>query len=308
MEKLFFIKIVMFFVFLFFISSCTEEDNSLAPYAGSPKLSRVNIESSSFTPKITWSGGYASVIGVNRGNNAALDSSLIWLVYVPGNNLKYPVQFGELPAGAQDITSQYGGQNADSLSEDETYTFWILKEEAWTQISAQNGFNLYVDSTAKGSTVSINPDSISISQYSFIRETQNLDVYINIGSISAFGPFGEISVSVENSNIPLITWDNNSMISAVGIVEGGSYNSSNVLWEVFSERDSAGTLIYGKDNIISQPVRIGDDFPNTRVFSEFTLQGLERGKTYYVWVANNEWNNERARFAPGYAYATFSVN
>lgn len=53
---------------------------------------------------------------------------------------------------------------------------------------------------------------------------------------------------------------------------------------------------------------MGDTFEGTHVFSEFPENGLERNKTYYIWIANETWDGaNRLRFADGYAYATFST-
>ncbi|MEO8399950.1 MAG: hypothetical protein ABI550_09085 [Ignavibacteriaceae bacterium] len=309
-----FILIILFSSFCILLISCNKENTTLAPYTGSPKLSGITIEKGSFKPKATWLGGYVSVFAVNKGTKAALDTSIIWLIHTSGNDIKYPLKFGEVPSGAQDITTQYGGSSADSLSEDETYTYWILKEDAWNQISNQSNARLYTDSNSTASSVIINADSISISQFSFISATQPNDVFINLSNVSQFGRLAAISVKAEKTNIPIIKWLiteaglTDSSISAIGLVEGAQYQSSNALWEIYSEDDSAGVPIYGKKNVISQPVKIGQKIPGTHEFVEFTLDGLERNKDYYIWIANKDWDGTtRLRFAVGYAWATFNV-
>ena len=73
-------------------------------------------------------------------------------------------------------------------------------------------------------------------------------------------------------------------------------------------KDSAGTPIYGKDDIIKSPVQAGQSFSSTYVFNEYPENGLERGKNYYLWIANKNWDGvTRLRFAKGYAYITFQT-
>ncbi|HEX9615173.1 MAG TPA: hypothetical protein VGA55_06685, partial [Bacteroidota bacterium] len=85
--------------------SCSDSEGPLAPYAGGGRpLSTLTIEENSFRPEITWVGGYASIVGINKGSAAVLDSSLIWAVSIAENNLRFPATFGVLPAGGQDLT------------------------------------------------------------------------------------------------------------------------------------------------------------------------------------------------------------
>lgn len=308
-------KVVLLPVLLVFIFwACSDDENPLAPYEGSPKMSNILVEEASFEPQITWVGGYVSVLGINKGSRAALDTSLVWLINSDGNELKYPVKFGELPQNAVDITSQYGGTSVSSLSEDETYTFWVMKQEAWQEVSSHNGGNLFADSTLTDQTVNVIGDSIAVSNFAFTNYSQSLDVFINIEDLSTFGRLGVISVESTNSNRPIISWEitqegiEESAISVIGICEGQQYNPGSTVWEVYSESTVDGQTVYGNENVINAPLNVGDSFPGTRVFVEFDLDGLERNKSYYIWIANDTWDGEsRLRFADGYAYATFNT-
>ncbi len=174
---------------------CNKDDNTLAPYTSKTNLSNITLEKGSFKPKITWIGGYASVLGVNHGSSAALDSSLIWLIHVNGNNLHYPVTFNQLPAGVEDITVQYGGTKADSLNEDDTYTFWVLKEEVWNQLSSQKGKYFSIDSTLKSTQLNITADSVQLSTADYVDLNVANDVYVNIKEFRAIGKLGVISLN-----------------------------------------------------------------------------------------------------------------
>ncbi len=316
--KKFYSKILAVIVLLILVPllnpGCTEENNTLAPYVGSPVMSNIMVEPASFKPKITWVGGYASVVGVNRGTRAALDSSLVWLIHSSEDNIHYPVTFGDAVAGTEDLTSQYGGTKADTLSEDETYTFWVMKAELWTQISSQSGKILQIDSSISQSQFTITGDTIFVGTELHSQKSGNLDVFINIENVVAQGRLGQISVTATNSNRPIVSWtiteegvDDTLFVSAIGLVEGQQFNNLYMLWDMYSVTDSAGTQLYGRENVIPKPLQIGDAVPGTIVFKE--LEGdLERGKAYYIWIASKHWDrNNRTRFAPGYCYATFNV-
>lgn len=295
------------------ISSCSK-DNSLAPYAGSDQLSKITVEDSSFTPRISWVGGYVSVVGVNAGSHAALDSNLIWLVHTSGNNIHYKVKFGETPAGGEDLTTQYGGTPEDTLIEDSTYTFWVMKESDWNQISSMQNKIIVLDSTLTTSFV-VDGDTLRFSPESHTQKTQYLDNYVNFLNYAMYGRLGPLLVEQpKSSNNPRISWQvteegiDDSLIAAMGIVEGNSYDPSNVVWEVYSQSDSAGITYYGKQNVIPSPLIAGQEFPGTFLFTPYPETGLKRNTSYYVWIANRYWDGEgRTRVVNYYAYATFNT-
>lgn len=295
--------------------ACNEVSSTLAPYSGTPAMSGIQIQSGSYSPKVTWLGGYVSVFAVNRGTNAALDTSLVWLVYASGDGIHYPVQFNKLPVGTQDLTTQYGGKKIDSLSEDNTYTFWVMKQSVWSQLSSQSNKIFNVDTLSKTPAFTINGDTVKISSMNYFQETLPVNLYININEVHTFGQLATLNVTETNvNNNPILTWSiiqsgvPDSMIAAVGIVEGQEYDPNNTVWEVWSVQDSAGTPIYGKNDLISSPIFMGENFPGTQVFAAYPANGLQRGHYYYVWIADKTWDGTtRLRFAKGYAYATIRV-
>lgn len=303
---------LVFLIFLF-ISSCSENDNPLAPYAGSPVLSNIIIERATFKPKISWVGGYASVFGVNRNSTAALDSSLVWLIHTNGNNLRYPLTFGNLPSGAEDLTAQFGGVKLDSLEEDERYTFWIMKEDVWNQVSVNPNKKIAIDTSLTASSVIISGDSIHVSPYSLTTLFDSADVYINIRIQSIRGTLADLLISETYSNKPIVSWNmkapyTDTLISAIGINEGADYSPTATIWEMYSVTDSSGIPLYGRENVIPPYISIGDSVAGTHTFTHFKLEGLERNKGYYIWIANNVWDQKnRLRTAAGYAAATFQV-
>jgi hypothetical protein len=298
-------------VIIYLFTSCNEAEGPLAPYIGSPPLSQITIEGGSFTPKITWVGGYATVMGINRGSNAALDTSLVWLIHNPGNTLRYPVQYGSLPEGASDLTSMYGGQTEPELIEDRNYTFWIMKEEAWQEVS--NSVNKIIRADSVSQNISVNGDTISIPISYHAQLNKNFDNYINIFEITTRGLLADIQVEqTDTSNGVVISWTikqagyTDSTVAAVGIAEGNQYDINLVVWEIYSEDIVEGQPVYGKSNAITSPIYPTEERPGTRIFFPFPLNGLNRNTSYYVWVAGKDWNGvDRLRSTPDYAFLTF---
>lgn len=309
-----FIEILLILIILL---SCTENDNTIAPYNASTPMSTLTIEPNSYKPKITWIGGYVSTIGVNLSEFSKLDTSLIWCTYSPPNNIKYPIQFGTFPNGALDIIEDYEGTFQDVLTEDNVYTFWIIKDEVWQNISDQTGKFIALDTNIVGDKFWIDNDTVKISDSYHTQITYPLDVYINIDwdNTQSFGRLGEIIVEqTDTSNNIVVDWNiiqsgiTDSLISAIGICIGSQYDINSMIWETWSEEIVDGESIFGKKNVISKPLLLGQDFEETRVFGEWPETGLERDQTYYLWIASKEWDGvRRGRAVDGYAYMKIAI-
>lgn len=297
------------------LSSCGDEEKVLAPYLGSPPMSKITVESETLLPKITWLGGYVSVLGVNRDTVAALDTTLLWLIHTTGNDIHFPIKFNELPSGAVDLTTQYGGRHVNSLTEDNTYSFWVLKEDVWTQVSASKGKLLRLDQSAASGSVRVQGDTLFVSPMSHIQKTQAVDLYTNIRDVKLFGPLANISIQQsDTSNNPIVTWTmkqsgvTDPMISACGITLGQSYDPKRPVWEAWSEEVVGDKTVFGKKNLIPPPIVMGQQFSGTRVFTEYPQEGLERGTFYYFWIANKEWDGKNHNRAARYhGFVTFET-
>jgi len=302
---------------------CTSEDNALAPYsAGGRELSSLTIQDSVFRPKVSWLGGYVSAFGVNRGAQARLDTSLVWLIYQGGNNVHYPVTYGQLPSGAQDLTTHYGGTPLPSLLEDHEYTFWVLKDDAWAQVSANPGKPIVVDSSAT-QTVQLRNDTLLVSMQSLVSRTRNTDVYINVRDVNIFGRLvidpvtfkpNMTVVASDTCNRPVISWTvvqagvTDQLVAAMGVCGGGEYSVDTRAWEMISKDVQPDTTIFWKNNVIASPIAMGTSVQGTETFIEYPVEGLQRGQTYYFWMAAKDWDGKsRTRVAKFYAYATFAV-
>lgn len=297
------------------VSSCEQGGEGVAPYAGTNRpIANLSIQDSTFSPRIAWTGGYVTAIGVNRGSTAILDSTLVWLAHGAGNTLSFPITFGSAPPGIQDLTSQYGGQKADSLSEDESYTFWILEQDVWSVISTTPGKPIKLDSLLT-SSAELRSDTFFVSPQSHTQRTLNLDVFVNIRNVLPRGRLALLDVQkTEGDNNIRVSYTiieagvTDTAVAAVGLVEGSSYSVSLVVWEVLSTEIVGDSTLYWTRNTIRSPFNVGQVLPETDTFVEFPPRGLERNRTYYLWIANKNWDQRnRFRSTSGYAFLTFET-
>ncbi|HEX2982243.1 MAG TPA: hypothetical protein VHO28_01735, partial [Ignavibacteriales bacterium] len=161
-------------------------------------------------------------------------------------------------------------------------------------------------------------DTLKLSKYDFVQSVVPLDVYINIdpaGISQTRGHLGKIYIAQpDTGNNVIVNWDitwpgiTDTNISAMGIVEGGQYDVNFMVWEIYSEETIDGAVVFGKKNVISRPVSLGQTFSETRSFGGIPASGLQRGKTYLVWIASKEWDGQgRTSTATGYSYLTFKT-
>ncbi|MBN1465663.1 hypothetical protein JXA02_07890 [candidate division KSB1 bacterium] len=295
--------------------SCTSDDDLLAPYAGPSDMSSIKIEEGSYSPKVTWVGGFACVLGVNRGANAILDSSLVMLVYRENNLLRYPVSFGQTPSGAQDIAADYGGHAAARLREDNTYTFWVMQQKIWEQVAGLRDKILLVNSELPPAAVQVQEDTVYTSASGHAQKTLPLDVYVNFRNLRPMGRLAELTLAqTDTSNSPVITWTIrqadvfDDLVAAVGLVNAAVYDPQAIVWEAWSEEAVDDRMVYGKSNVIPSPLLFGDSFPGTRTFYAYPAAGLQRNQKYYFWIANKDWDGiTHSRAANYYAYITFET-
>lgn len=100
----------------------------LAPYEGDRALDILRV-TQRFEPEIQWVGGRVAALGVNRGTRAALDSTLVWLRTAPDNSINSFVTYGEGMDAA--LVQSFGGTPQGSLTDGETYTFWLAERAAF---------------------------------------------------------------------------------------------------------------------------------------------------------------------------------
>ncbi len=302
--------------------SCNEENVSLAPYAGPPPMSSLAVEDGTYSPKMAWVGGYVSVVGVNQDTIAALDSTLVWLIQSTSDDIGFPLKFNVPPSGTQDLTTQYGGHHVDSLSEDQNYTFWVMKLAGWDQVKNLNGRILLPDSTLTGA-VAVRGDTIFVGRSGGVIQRKRLDVYINIRNVKIYGPLvldpntfqPYMTVTPTNrDNNPIVTFTikqpgvTDTMVAAFGLNDGSAYDVGTVLWEVLTV-DTVDTVIqYRSLDIIPSPIVFGEKPPRTQAFTEYPAGGLQRNKTYFFWLATNQWDGiSHIRSSRYHSYAVFDT-
>ncbi len=298
---------------------CTKSEPPLAPYnPGVVTLTPMAVEGGTYAPRISWNGSYVTALGINRGPKAIVDTSLNWLIYAAGDGLQYPEKYGTLPAGAQDLTVSSGGKPTTSLVEDQEYTFWIARSDAWAAIDANRGKVLVADSTATA-TSRVSGDSLFLSSRSFASKINPIDVYINIRNVKSVGRLtGDLGyihvIQTDTSNAPIITFKiaqqdtvpPDTLLADIGICTGLAYNASSIVWEALAVDSSSGKPVYWTKDVIASPVIAGQKIPGTVEFTALPPGGLPRHSDYYIWIANKNWNQtNRSRSTWNYASATF---
>ncbi len=264
--------------FLLVHQSCIldTEDDELAQYAGSRPLGWMRV-TQSLTPDIQWVGGRVAVIGVNKGDRPALDSTLVWLQTAPANSINSPVTVGE--STDRDRILQYGGIPAEILDDDVQYTFWIAERELFESNldpSLQNSFN-FIDTTI----------------------TTRLYVRGRTGGASVGGqPLSTISILRDErllSDRYIVSWPEGTAFRRVAIRQASTGGFTDLVWHIVTH-DSLS------DNITS-PFIIGETPAGTDEATAWPETGFEKNTVYIVWMVNSDWTpNNFSPSAPGYTW------
>jgi len=224
------------------------------------------------------------------------------------------ISFGTVPAGAQEISTTYGGTPITRLREDEVYTIWVLKANAWAEISSQPGKQLRVDTVSSSIVVNRN-DTLYVNPSAHAQFSDTVDLYTNIYNINQRSSFATFTLQeTDTSDNIIIRWRvtqsgvTDTLLTAMGIVAAAQYNVNAVVWEVVSKEQVGDSAVYWSKNVIRGPVLAGESFAGTETFVSLPATGVERGKAYYLWIAQKEWDQvRRDRFAPYYAFITFNT-
>ncbi|HEX7070698.1 MAG TPA: hypothetical protein VF190_07825 [Rhodothermales bacterium] len=112
---------------LCFAAGCDGSSGGLAEYEGERPLILQRVTQAQ-TPDVQWVGGRVAAVGVNRGDRAALDSTLVWVMRADGNTISSHVTIGE--GGDDDFVRTVGGEPIHTLSDGETYTVWLADATA----------------------------------------------------------------------------------------------------------------------------------------------------------------------------------
>ena len=252
------------------LGGCDTEENLLAPYEGDRPLI-VQAVTTSFAPDISWVGGRAAAVGINRGEQAALDSSLIWIYTANGNELDSPVFVREAIDRA--AVESFGGTPTDSLADDETYTLWVADDRAF-------------DAGLTG----------DLDAHSLVDTTFHLK-YLLTGSRPPFsGGLGITFDVIQDERLAAQTytveWDPATPLRRLAIRAGTTGGFNNLIWHIVTpEEEEAGLM---------PPIVINDPPEGAIVATEWEGFGTDR---YVLWGASDDWDGESFSFrTEGYAF------
>ena len=253
------------------LTGCDTEENPLAPYEGNRPLIVQNV-TTSFSPDIAWVGGRVSAVGINRGERAALDSTLVWLHVANDNEIESPVYVREVLD--ESGVTKVGGTPTDSLEHGETYTLWIAEKEAYDAALSGAAIDAFAfaDTTFTVSYLLRGRSAGGVGvQFTIFRDQRILSDVYNVDWTPAV-PFRR--VAIRNSTV------------------GGF---SDLLWHI--------VLPDSLPDSITPPLVIGAAPENAIEAVEW--DGFNSGQ-HILWAATEDWDGESFGFrTEGYAF--FSI-
>lgn len=250
---------------------CDTDVNPLAPYEGDRPLIIQDV-TISHSPDIAWVGGRAAAVGINRGEQAALDETLVWIYTADGNELESPIYVRDVLD--EDVVNSFGGTPTDSLADDEIYTFWIAEAEAF-------------ESGLSGGAVD---------RFSLADTTFQLEYLLNGPRPSVNGGL-RLHFDVNRDQRLLsedytVRWEPAVPLRTLAIRVGTTGGFSNLIWHIVTPEEEEPSL--------TPPIVLGDEPDDAQIAVEWDGFGTDR---YVLWGANDEWNGQSFTFvAPGYSF------
>ena len=254
-------------------AGCGVGDNPLAPYEGGRPLELLRV-TQSFTPEVQWVGGRVAAVGVNRGTEAALDESLVWLQTAAGNSIGSFVTVGQNTD--VDRVRQLGGVPVDSLEDGETYTVWVAEQGALD--------------------AGLDPARMDPAAFADTTLTMSLVLRGRSGRSADLDVTFEITrdESLLDSRF-LIRWTPEDVRFCRLAIRTGNFGAfTDLLWHV--------VVPEGEPCMIAPPVTVGVPPEGTEVAVPFS--GREFAPTNYtLWATTEDWNETFNPFqAQGYAF------
>lgn len=268
--------VVLFFAAVGIAGGCDASENPLLPYeAERPFI--IQRVTQSYAPDLQWVGGRAAAVGVNRGERAALDSTLVWLRLSGSNDISSPVSIND-DFDTNEVISR-GGQPSDSLEDRVVYTVWVADEEA----------------------LAAGLDTTLVDEYSLVDTT--FEAVYFLGGRSGGGVDVEFTVVRDQtltSDQFVLAWEPTDItFRQLAIRQASVGGFDNLLWHVVVPEE--------EDSELRSPVVIGE-LP-AGAFEATEWAGWATG-VHTVWAATDEWNGQSFGFTtPGYAfYQMFASN
>lgn len=259
------------------LAACSNEANPLAPYLGQRPLEFLHV-TQSFTPDIQWVGGRVAAVGVNRGDRAALDSTLVWIQRAPDNAISSSVNVG------QDADRAYieslGGTPQEELTDTETYTFWI----------------------AEASALGVGLDPARVTPGAFADTTVTFSlVLLGRGGGGAGAQFRVIRDErlIEGQRL-IVSWTPEDLrFRQLAIRQATTGGWTDLIWHI--------RVPEGQPASISSPLVVGVPPEGTQEVIAFPETGFEPA-AHILWAATDGWGEQFTLSAPGYAWFQMFVS
>lgn len=266
---LFLLSVVMAGAFV--LAACDSGAGDLAPYEGDRPLVLFKI-TQSFSPDIQWVGGRVAAVGVNAGEKAAFDSTLVWLALAEGDNISSHATVGEETARSR--IESLGGTPLDSLAAGRQYTFWLATKEA---VDAQLQEGALNEHTFLDTTINL--------QYEIrgrLRTRENVTV----------NAYRDQKLAADRV---VVRWTPGDVrFRRVALRPSSSPGWEGLVWHIQTPD--------GESPKISSPVISDQPQEGLLILEPFPEAGLTAGVPYTLWLATDSWNSSFALNSPGLAY------
>lgn len=259
------------------VGACSDEANPLAPYEGARPLELLRV-TQSFTPEVQWVGGRVAAVGVNRGPTAGFDSSLVWMLTAPGDDIGSFVTVGQ--GGDGDLVRSFGGTPVDSLTDGEEYTFWIAERSAFDAAldPARRDHGSFADTTLTMALV--------------LRGRSGGDSDLGVD-------FRIVRDERLSGSRFLLTWTPEVPFRRLAIRRGPTGGFTDLIWHVLVPE--------GEEGAILPPVVLGDAPPGTDEAVAFPAEGFTP-TVHTLWAVTEDWGGSFGMTSPGYAFFQIFAN
>lgn len=257
-----------------FLLSCNGDGStSLAPYEAYRPLT-ITAVTHGYKPDIDWLGGRVAAVGINTGQAAGLDSTLVWLRTATDDNINAFARMG-VETDLNGIIAA-SGSPVDSLEHGVTYTFWIATKEAY-----DSGL-----------------DTAYLDEHNFAKKIQKQSMELNGRTGGQVGLLDNINI-IRDQNLTgekiHIYWEPaDEGFNQVVLRYGTSGGYTNRLYHVVT-KDTSNTIL--------PPLTLGEEGDNLKIIEPWEQFSLQKGKLYFVWMSKTNWIEENfSTKAYGYAY------
>lgn len=250
------------------MAGCDGTNDALAPYEGERPLILQRV-TQSMTSDVQWLGGRVAAIGVNRGEQAALDETLVWIERADDNTIESHVTVGE--GGDAGFVETLGGVPIDALDDGETYTIWLATAEA----------------------VAAGLDSAQVNEHTFVDTTITMRLQLTGRPKPRF----EASISRDerlSGTQYVVSWEPQDLaFRQIAIRQASTGGFSDLVWHVVTPEE--------QEPAITSPVVLGEAPEGTQQIIEFSGFGASN---YTLWMVTDEWEGAFSPAATGYYFYT----